>query len=236
MGLALWSTPAFVGAQPVPPPPVEPAPATPPPAPAAEPSAVPAEPPAATTTPAPAPAEPQPQYTPPPNDQTSYTASTAVPTYFTEPEAPAHDAGPFGKGRSSLSLLIGSSFSGDATYLILGAEYGYFLVDGLEIGAGATFYLFDSPFMLTLSPFVTYVLHMVKTVKPYIGAFYRHYIVTEGWEDLDSIGGRAGVYIAPGQARWYFGVGAVYEHLFDCNDDYFSCDDVYPEIVIALAF
>jgi hypothetical protein len=176
------------------------------------------------------------QYVPPAPDQTSYTTAPEQPTFSGSAAAPApYDAGWFGKGRSALSLLIGSSFSGDRTYLILGADYGYFLIDGLELGAGATFYLFDEPFMMTLSPHIKYVLHMVKTVKPYIGAFYRHYIVSD-FDDLDSLGARAGVYIAPGAARWYFGVGVAYEHILDCNDDYWSCDDVYPELVLAFGF
>ncbi|HKP62311.1 MAG TPA: hypothetical protein VJV78_36510 [Polyangiales bacterium] len=237
VGLALWSTPAFVAAQLVPPPPTD-QPAT---APAAPSSVPPEQPTAAPPAAEPAPAQPPPAApTFPGADETTYTGSAESAPDLSAASAslgaPEEDTSPFGRGRSSLSLLVGSSWGGDRTYLILGAEYGYFLIKGLEVGAGATFYLFDSPFMLTLSPFVTYVFDFIKTVKPYVGVFYRHYIVTEGFDDRDSLGARVGAYIAPDRARWYFGVGVAYEHLLDCNEDVWECDDWYPELVVAIAF
>jgi hypothetical protein len=224
--LALWSNISSATAQyvPPPPPPGE-APSTTTPAPAT--SSIPAEQPAAPST------------VPPPPPPATYTTTApeqaAVPSSAPAPEP--RDAGWFSKGKLGLSILLGSSFSGNSTYFILGADLGYYLIDGLEIGVGGTFYLFDDPFMLTLSPHVRYVLHMIPVVKPYVGAFYRHYIIASGFDDKNSVGARLGAYIAPGRARWYFGVGAVYEHLLDCNDsDFISCDDVYPELSFTIGF
>lgn len=138
-------------------------------------------------------------------------------------------AGPFAKGRVSLSLILGSSFIGDSTYLILGAGIGYFLVDGLEASLGGSIWLFDEPLAGTISPALKYVLHMVPTLKPYVGVFYRHYMVGDDIDDFGSFGTRFGGYIVP-NPRLYFGIGAVYEHLLDCENYYYSCDDFYPEL------
>ena len=236
LALALGQMAALVAAQPVPP---APQPTTqPPPAPPA------AEPPPTQPTYPPPPTEPtypppaaEPTYVPPapPPPPTTTTTITEQPDYPSAPPPQENDAGHFAKGRLALSILAGSSFSGDRTYLILGADLGYFVIDGLEFGAGATFYLFDEPFQLTLSPHVKYVLHMIKTVKPYVGAFYRHYIIAEGIEDQDGLGARLGAYIAPGRAPWYFGIGVAYEHLLGCDSEYWSCDDWYPELTFSIA-
>ena len=75
---------------------------------------------------------------------------------------------------------------------------------------------------------------MVPTVKPYIGTFYRHAFVFDR-PDLDSVGGRAGLYLVPG--RVFVGAGLVYEHWLNCNNArYLDCDEVYPEAVIGFTF
>jgi hypothetical protein len=75
----------------------------------------------------------------------------------------------------------------------------------------------------------------MQPVKPYVGGFYRRTDI-DGLPDLDSVGGRAGIYI--GAARnAYIGVGVVYENYLDCNETvYRSCDSTYAEVTFTFAF
>ena len=52
--------------------------------------------------------------------------------------------------------------------------------------------------MYKITPSVQYVFYQVPHVSPYIGAFYRRTYI-DNLSDLNSAGGRAGVYIAAGQ-------------------------------------
>ena len=149
-----------------------------------------------------------------------------------EPPAPR---GPFSARSVRLTLLLGTGSTQKDTYLILGAGVGYFLVDGLEIGADYEAWLFAEPVLQRLSPETRYVFHMVPVIKPYIGAFYRHTFVSD-YDDLNSVGGRAGAYIIPRSSRMYFGAGAVYERTLDCSSSAFvDCDSVYPEVTIGVS-
>jgi hypothetical protein len=71
-------------------------------------------------------------------------------------------------------------------------------------------------------------MHFVPTVKPYVGTFVRRYFIGDDIGDFNSFGALAGLYFMP-NPRFYVGLGAVYEHLLDCNERLFECDDVYPE-------
>ena len=72
-------------------------------------------------------------------------------------------------------------------------------------------------------------------LRPYVGAFYRRTLI-ENHDDLNSTGGRAGLYLVSGQGS-YFGAGMVYEKYLSCDQAvYSSCSDTYPEIIFAIAF
>ncbi len=145
----------------------------------------------------------------------------------------AHPA-PFQKGSQALSIIVGSGRSFDENYIILGGGYGYYVLDGLELGVDAQFWLNGDPSVTKLSPQIKYVFHQPKTVKPYVGAFFRRTYI-DGFEDLDSIGYRAGLYFM-GQGSFYFGAGVVYEDYQDCNETIFrECSVTYPEILFSFA-
>ena len=58
----------------------------------------------------------------------------------------------------------------------------------------------------------------------------------DNYDDLDSVGGRAGIYFMSGRGS-YFGAGVVYEQYLSCDEAvYKSCNDTYPEIIFAIAF
>lgn len=150
------------------------------------------------------------------------------------PAAAQQDPGPFAAGRFSLSLGGGSGGIGDASYIVLGVGAGYYLVDGLEVGADVDYWFGDDPNVIKLSPNVRYVFWQVPTIKPYLGGFYRHWFITDGFDDLDSVGARGGVFYVGRGGGFALGLGAVYEVLLDCEGD--DCTDIYPELALSLSF
>jgi hypothetical protein len=149
---------------------------------------------------------------------------------------PGPSAGPFSARALRLSVLIGTGSSSADTYLILGGGVGYYLVDGLELGLDYEAWIGGDPVMHRLSPGIKYVLHFVPTIKPYVGAFYRHTFVND-YDDLNYVGARAGLYYSPPRGRVYVGGGAVYERLLDCSDGgWVDCDTVYPELFVGISF
>jgi hypothetical protein len=68
-----------------------------------------------------------------------------------------------------------------------------------------------------------------------LGAFYRRTDIN-GLPDLDSVGGRAGVYLQAGPHA-YIGLGGVYESYLDCEKStYRECDSAYAEVTVTIAF
>ncbi len=142
--------------------------------------------------------------------------------------------GPFRGGAFRVGLGIGGGGYGDQTYFILGGGLGYFLVNGLEVHFDTDFWLIGDPFIATPTLGARYVMWFVPKVHPYLGTFYRRYVVGSGYLDADSVGARGGVYLMTGRSS-YFGLGIVYEHML--QDHLFTeTDFYYPEITFAFAF
>ena len=148
----------------------------------------------------------------------------------------AHGAraqGMFDQGRVRVGAMVGAVSSFNQTYFLLGASLGYFVLPGLEVGASFDTWLGNSPNVTRVAPELRYVLDIVDVVKPYLGGFYRRWIVGDGIRDLDSVGGRGGLIFVQGQNA-FIQAGAVYEHyVSSCDVD---CSNWYPEIGIALVF
>lgn len=150
---------------------------------------------------------------------------------------PAGAAGrdPFADGSMRLSVLVGNGYAFDESYLVFGVGFGYFVSQGLELSLEAESWTSGSPGITKVSPGIRYVLPTSSSMRPYAGAFYRRTSI-QSYEDLNSVGARAGVYFVSGRGS-YFGAGGVYEKYFSCNDSvYRSCTDAYPELIFAIAF
>jgi hypothetical protein len=172
---------------------------------------------------------------PPPNYEEETSSSVSETGEIRLPEPPAaRPPSPFDQGTLRVGIGLGfvSSYSED--WLILGLGFGGFVLDGLEAHLDTTFWVIGDPFMATLTPGVRYVLHFVPKVKPYIGAFYRHYFVSDNHLDTDAIGGRVGLNFMTSPMS-YFGAGLVYEHFLDA-DLFSDQDQFYPEITFAFSF
>ena len=140
----------------------------------------------------------------------------------------------FQRGRSRLTINGAYARSNNNDYLVLGLGAGYYVMDGLELGAGAEAWLGSVPHIYKVSPEATYVLETPQ-FKPYFGGFYRHTFY-DRLPSLDSAGGRAG-FILPVSPRTYASAGLVYELLFRCDSGrYGRCSQVYPEASFSVSF
>jgi hypothetical protein len=138
----------------------------------------------------------------------------------------------FSKNSISLGFVAGSGSAFNEDYVILGAGFGYYLVDGLELGVDVQRWFSGSPSITKISPQVRYVFTQPKVIKPYFGLFYRRTII-EDFRDYDSIGYRAGAYFSSKNGV-YIGGGIVYEEERDCP--FVDCSNTYPEILITVGF
>ena len=151
------------------------------------------------------------------------------------PPAGAAAGDPFADGSRRASILIGNGYAFDESYVIIGVGVGYYVAKGLELGLDGEWWTGSDPGITKISPSLRYVIPTGGVLRPYVGAFYRRTMI-EKHDDLNSIGGRAGLYFVSGQGS-YFGAGAVYEKYLSCDEKvYLSCSDTYPEIIFAIVF
>lgn len=156
-------------------------------------------------------------------------------TIASAPIAAADVAGVFSQGRTHVAVTAGSGSAFNDSYFVFGVGVSYYLVDGLNIGLSAESWTGGDPGISKITPSVQYVFYQVPSVSPYVGAFYRRTYI-DNLPDLDSVGGRAGVYVAAGRNA-YIGFGGVYESYRDCDTAiYRDCTDTYPEVSFTFAF
>ena len=167
----------------------------------------------------------------------SIAAGLAFVAVISTPAAYAADvAGAFGQGRTHVVVSGGTGSAFNQNYLVLGLGASYYLIDGLNVGLLAESWSGNDPHFYTITPSVQYVFFQVPRVKPYVGAFYRRTFYSSNLPAIDSVGGRAGAYLAVGRNA-YVGLGAVYESYLDCNSSvYRNCSVTYPEVSFTIAF
>ena len=189
---------------------------------------------AAAHTPAPAaaPAVTTPPATPPPTTPPATTSATVS----ASSSAPVQAAGMFSKGNKRVTGTLGWGHSFNTDYLLLGIGAGYYLANGLDVGVDFEGWLIGDPSIYKLSPRADYVLWKMKRIKPYAGAFYRWNFVGNGYDDKNSLGGRAGAFYQSRGGRSMAGAGVVYERYLNLDDRFGSSDVVYPEVFVTVAF
>lgn len=148
-----------------------------------------------------------------------------------EPEPPRAPT-PYDQGRVRVGVSGGGIGRSGQVDFYISAAFGYFVVDNLELGADLTLWFGDTPFTAQLGPTLRYIIPIDGPVKPYLGAFYRHWFVSGPDPDADTVGGRAGVIIHTSGA--FFSLGAAYEAVVsDCD---VGCSSFYPEFGISFFF
>ena len=141
---------------------------------------------------------------------------------------------PFDQGNVWLSIGGGTQTAFGERYVALGAHVGYFVVDGLELGAGAAHLFGGPPSIDRVSPSVRYVAQPLvghSPLIPYVGAFYNHWFIGDDIPDDDTIGARAGLLHVSG--RFVFGLGVVVEH--EVSECFRDCTQVYPDVTLGLS-
>jgi hypothetical protein len=151
----------------------------------------------------------------------------------TSADAAGRDA--FSAGNARLTVIVGSGYAFNNSYLIIGVGAAYFVADGLDLGLDLESWTGENPGITKVSPRLDYVFDTGGSLRPYAGVFYRRTMI-DGLDDLDSIGGRAGLFFTSGKGV-YIGAGLVYESYLSCQTSiYSSCDDTYPELIVAFSF
>ena len=160
--------------------------------------------------------------------------STSVSAPPPEPARAPSAAGPFARGKKRVGLYGGAGSTLGNTYFILGGGLGFYVYDGLEVGADFEGWLFQDPTIWKLTPQVRYTLWQLRILRPYVGGFWRRTFVSDPFDDVNSWGGRAGIIYAKG--RGYAGIGMVYERFANDFGDGDDNDFWYPEISFSLYF
>jgi hypothetical protein len=145
---------------------------------------------------------------------------------------------PFDQGRVSISGGAGKSSSSWHNWYVIGAGVGYYVLDGVELSLHGSYQFGDFTSVSELSPQVRYVaepLFRGSPVVPYVGVFYNHWFIGDDYNDVDTVGVRAGGLFTSGTLM--FGLGVVVEHvLTNCPEDGARCvgieDSVYPDVTL----
>ena len=144
-------------------------------------------------------------------------------------------AGIFEQGSAQFSLLAGSGYAFNKSYLVVGGGVGYYVADRVGVGLSYEHWSGSSPSINKISPSVQYVFPRLYSVQPYVGGFYRHSAIS-GLPSINSVGARAGVYFGAGP-RSVIGAGLAYESYRNCQAAiYNSCSEAYPEISFIFGF
>ncbi len=141
----------------------------------------------------------------------------------------------FNTGSARATVIVGNGYAFNNSYLIIGIGAAYFVANGLDLGLDFEAWTSGNPGITKISPRIDYVFNTGGALRPYVGVFYRRTMI-EGFDDLNSIGGRAGLYFITGKSV-YVGAGLVYESYLSCQTSiYSSCNDTYPEFIVAFSF
>ena len=138
---------------------------------------------------------------------------------------------PYAQGKMRLNILGGAGDFGGSRYVILGGGFGYFVVEGLELGADFQQW-FGSPNISKIGPQARYILPLESPFAPFIGAMYRHAFIAG--EDIDTVGARGGVVYRSGSG--ILGLGVLVERILNCGDRFRNCRAILPEISFAFIF
>lgn len=144
----------------------------------------------------------------------------------------------FQKGNLGLGVIVGSGSSltreGTQNYTIAGVTADYFIIDDLSVGLGYMGWFGGTPTLSQVTLPVTYYLPLEEKFRPYIGAFLRETFVSEGYDDYNSYGVKAGVAISFSK-KSYLGIGLVQE-FYGSGKYGDESSNTYPEIIFALSF
>ncbi len=144
----------------------------------------------------------------------------------------------FKQGNLGLGVIIGSGSSmtkeGTQNYTIAGVSADYFIIDDLSLGLGYMGWFGGTPTLNQITVPITYYIPLQEKYRPYLGAFVRETFISEGYDDYESYGAKAGVAISFSK-KSYLGIGVVQE--FYSSGKYGDkSSNTYPEVIFAFSF
>lgn len=148
-------------------------------------------------------------------------------------EAPPPEPTPWDRGRVSFVVSLGSQSAFGERYFAVGGGIGYFALAGLQLSLSGAHWFGGNPTVSRVTPEVRYTAFQIPfALKPYGGVFFNHWFVGDNLDDVDSVGGRAGLVFHQGGGLIIGGGVAVERTLTTCDD----CLAIYPDIILALSF
>jgi hypothetical protein len=141
-------------------------------------------------------------------------------------------AGVFDNGQKNVALTVGSGSGYNSSYTIVGLTANYFALNGLSVGLGYRGWFGGTPTINEVDLPVTYYVPLKKNIRPYAGGFYRHSFISDGFDDYDTYGARAGLSYVKGSG--YVSIGWAQEWYSRDNGDKSSRG--YPEISAGASF
>lgn len=141
---------------------------------------------------------------------------------------------PFDRGKFGLGFGFGAQTSLGADYYYVSGGVGYYVLDGVEVGLGLGHQWGDGPSITRTTPSLRYVAQpLVGTspLIPYIGVFGSRYFIADGFDDVNTLGGRVGALYISGSLL--LGLGLAVERIVsDCEMD---CTSYYPDFTLSLS-
>jgi hypothetical protein len=144
---------------------------------------------------------------------------------------------PFDRGKMSLSAAGGSTSNFGERYFVIGAGFGYFVLDGVELGISAVHQFGDGPSISKVVPSLRYVAQPLVgkwPLIPYAGVFYTHWFIGDEFADVDAVGARAGLLYVSGRVLLGLGI-AVERTVSTCDPDVDECVTFYPDFTLSLS-
>ncbi len=139
----------------------------------------------------------------------------------------------FEKGSTSLGVKLGSASVGEEDYTVFGLSGSYFLIDRLSVGLGYEGWYSGVPRLEKLTLESHYYVEVGEDIYPYVGAFYRRIMISEGIRDTNAYGYRLGAALI--QDNLLIGLGVVQEY-YSPDRGIFDGEDTYVELTIGLLF
>jgi hypothetical protein len=139
----------------------------------------------------------------------------------------------FSKNSVSLGVRLGSASIGSEDYTILGLSGNYFVLDNLSVGLGYEKWYSGNPDIQKATIESTYFIPASEAVRPYLGVFYRRIMISDGLDDVNAYGYRAGVAFV--KERLIFSAGIVQEK-YESDRAIFNDTHTYMEATVGITF
>ena len=141
-------------------------------------------------------------------------------------------AAEFDQGSKGVAIKVSGASIGSEDYAILGVSANYFVINNLSVAGGIEYWFSGSPSVSKLSAETTYFFPMTEQFRPYLGALYSHYFISDS-SDSDTLGYRAGV--AYLNSPMILSLGIKQEKFLN-EREIFSGTDTTTELLVGFSF